>query len=132
MTSAQGPIILDRHNALAVVRRLFGLGLLALGGVILTLTLIVVVQLMSRSQILEGRQVTLLAREVHTLLLDRQAGVRGYLLTTDTAAIAPEILDRTQFDRTLDSLFADGFDGALQPLVCAKPGMLPNPVVAPR
>ena len=106
MTSAQRPTVLDRHNALAVVRRLFGLGLLALTGVIVTLSLIAVLQLVSRSQILEGRQVTLLAREVHTLLLDRQAGVRGYLLTTDTAAIAPEILDRTHFDRTLDSLRA--------------------------
>src|SRR5690348_2690417 len=78
MTSAQRPTVLDRHNALAVVRRLFGLGLLALSGVIVTLSLIAVLQLVSRSQILEGRQVTLLAREVNTLLLDRQAGVRGY------------------------------------------------------
>ena len=106
MTTAQRPTVLDRANVLAVVRRLFGLGLLALGGVIVTLTLIAVVQLMSRSQILQGRQVTLLAREVNTLLLDRQSGVRGYLLTTDTMALAPEIAGRAHFDRTLDSLRA--------------------------
>jgi len=106
MTTAQRPTSLDRANVLAVVRRLFGLGLLALGGVIATLSLILVVQLLSRSQILQGRQVTLLAREVNTLLLDRQAGVRGYLLTMDTTALAPEIVGRTHLDGTLDSLKA--------------------------
>ncbi len=106
MTTAQRPTALDRANVLAVVRRLFGLGLLALGGVIVTLTLIAIVQLMSRSQILQGRQVTLLARDVNTLLLDRQSGVRGYLLTTDTTALTPEIVDRVPLERTLDSLRA--------------------------
>ena len=106
MTTAQRPTSLDRANVLAVVRRLFGLGLLALGGVIATLSLILVVQLLSRSQILQGRQVTLLAREVNTLLLDRQAGVRGYLLTMDTTALTPEIVGRTHLDGTLDSLKA--------------------------
>ena len=106
MTTHQRPTALDRANVLAVVRRLFGLGLLALGGVTVTLTLIAIVQLMSRSQILQGRQVTLLARDVNTLLLDRQAGVRGYLLTTDTTALTLEIAERSHFDRALDSLRA--------------------------
>jgi PAS domain S-box-containing protein len=88
----------------AVVRRLFGLGLLALGGVIATLTLIVIVQLMSRSEIVQGRQVVLLARDVHTLLVDRQSDVRGYLLGADATAPAPVGLGDVHLDRTLGAL----------------------------
>jgi len=104
MTNVQPPSVLDRANVRAVVRRLFGLGLLALGGVIATLSLIAIVQLVSRSEILQGRQVTLLARDVNTLLIDRQAGVRGYLLTTDTTGLASGIASRAQLNASLDSL----------------------------
>ncbi|MGH7647354.1 MAG: CHASE3 domain-containing protein, partial [Gemmatimonadaceae bacterium] len=104
MTIAQRPSVLDRARVRAVVRRLFGLGLLALGGVIATLSLIVIVQLASRSQILAGRQALLLARDVNTLLLDRQAGVRGYLLAGDSTALTPETIGRTHFDYTLSAL----------------------------
>ena len=104
MTNVQPPSVLDRANVRAVVRRLFGLGLLALGGVIATLSLIAIVQLVSRSEILQGRQVTLLARDINTLLIDRQAGVRGYLLTTDTTGLASGIASRAQLNASLDSL----------------------------
>ncbi|HEX5179342.1 MAG TPA: response regulator [Gemmatimonadaceae bacterium] len=104
MTNVQPPSVLDRANVRAVVRRLFGLGLLALGGVIATLSLIAIVQLVSRSEILQGRQVTLLARDINTLLIDRQAGVRGYLLTTDTTGLASGIASRAQLYASLDSL----------------------------
>ena len=104
MTNAQPSPVLDRANVRAVIRRLFGLGLLALAGVIATLSLIAIVQLVSRSQILQGRQVTRVARDVNTLVIDRLAGVRGYLLTTDTTALAPDVASRAQLYASLDSL----------------------------
>jgi len=88
----------------AVVRRLFGLGILALGGIIATLTVIVVVQLMSRSHILKERETLLLARDVNTLVLNRQADLRGFLVTLDTTGLAPEIEARAHLDRALASL----------------------------
>ena len=104
MTNAQPSPVLDRANVRAVIRRLFGLGLLALAGVIATLSLIAIVQLVSRSQILQGRQVTRVARDVNTLVIDRLAGVRGYLLTTDTTALAPDVASRAQLYASLDAL----------------------------
>ncbi|HEV2180301.1 MAG TPA: CHASE3 domain-containing protein, partial [Gemmatimonadaceae bacterium] len=106
MTTAKRPTALDRERVRAVVRRLFGLGILALGGVIATLSIIVVVQLASRRQILRGRQEVLLARDVNTLLLDRQAGVRGYVLTGDSTALRPETVGRAHLGITLESLRA--------------------------
>jgi PAS domain S-box-containing protein len=120
MTTAQRPTALDRANVRAVVRRLFGLGLLALGGVIATLSLIVVVQLASRREILRGRQALLLARDVNTLLLDRQAGVRGYVLTADSTALTPEIVGRAHLDLGLDSLRAATRDDALSQVRVAQ------------
>ena len=104
MTNAQPSPVLDRANVRAVIRRLFGLGLLALAGVIATLSLIAIVQLVSRSQILQGRQVTRVARDVNTLVIDRLAGVRGYLLTTATTALAPDVASRAQLYASLDAL----------------------------
>ncbi|HEV2179458.1 MAG TPA: response regulator, partial [Gemmatimonadaceae bacterium] len=102
-----------RARVRAVVRRLFGLGILALGGVIATLSIIVVVQLASRRQIVRGRQEVLLARDVNTLLLDRQAGVRGYVLTGDSTALRPETVGRAHLGITLESLRAATQDDAL-------------------
>jgi hypothetical protein len=51
---------------------------------------------------------------------------------TQFQGICDDLLFRDSFDRAPDTLFVDGFDGAPLPLVCAKPGMLPNPIIAPR
>src|SRR6185437_13411187 len=110
MTTAPRPSALDRARVRAVVRRLFGLGLLALGGVIATMTLIAIVQLMSRSEIVEGRQVVLLARDAHTLLVDRESDVRGYLLGADATARPAPALGDARLDRTLDALRAEMAD----------------------
>ena len=110
MTTAPRPSALDRARVRAVVRRLFGLGLLALGGVIATMTLIVIAQLMSRSEIVQGRQVVLLARDAHTLLVDRESDVRGYLLGADATARPAPALGDARLDRTLDALRAEMAD----------------------
>src|SRR6185437_6480753 len=125
MTTSQRPSALDRARMHAVVRRLFGLGILALGGIIATLTVIVVVQLMSRSHILKERETLLLARDVNTLVLDRQADLRGFLLTLDTTGLVPEIDARAHLDRALASLrIALSDDGQSQTAVDELNGLV--------
>jgi putative two-component system response regulator len=57
-------------------------------------------------QLRQSGEVVRLARETYELALDRDAGVRGFLLTRDSSSLAPELFARESLASALDSLSA--------------------------
>jgi PAS domain S-box-containing protein len=56
------------------------------------------------SQLRHSGEVVRVARLAYELALDREAGVRGYLLTRDSSSLAPELFAREPLAIALDSL----------------------------
>ena len=57
-------------------------------------------------QLRHSGEVVRVARRAYELALDREAGVRGYLLTRDSSSLAPELFARAPLAVALDSLAA--------------------------
>ena len=57
-------------------------------------------------QLRHSGEVMRVARQAYELALDRDAGIRGYLLTRDSASLAPELFAREPLVVALDSLSA--------------------------
>ena len=55
-------------------------------------------------QLRHSGEVARVARRAYELALDREAGVRGYLLTRDSSSLAPELFARGPLANALDSL----------------------------
>jgi signal transduction histidine kinase/CHASE3 domain sensor protein len=89
--------------ARAVTRSIrFGIG--ALAAIAATVVLITVVDYRFAAWADDAREVTRLSRTALRQAVDRETGVRGFLLTGDSAALAPELAARAALPAVLDSL----------------------------
>ena len=89
---------------LAKLNRAFWLGAGALLGVGLTLALLAWLNHRSIDLVLESQIVGRLARESRALAVDREAAIRGYLLTRQEISLGPELHARAPLSAKLDSL----------------------------
>jgi PAS domain S-box-containing protein len=103
-----------RPEVLGPLRRAFWAGILALLVVAASLTVLAVGQARSTERVLHGREVARTAREALGLALDRETGLRGYLLSHDKRSLEPEIAARTVLPLKLDTLIALTQDNPLQ------------------
>ncbi|HEV7703653.1 MAG TPA: response regulator [Gemmatimonadaceae bacterium] len=61
-----------------------------------------------------SREVTTVASRVLELMVDRETGLRGYLLTHDAASLQPDVEARSQLPRTMDALIRITADNPAQ------------------
>jgi PAS domain S-box-containing protein len=98
----------------SLLRRAFWIAGLALVGIAVTLGVLDAARARTEGWVLRSREVSRLARQALTLAIDRETGIRGYLLTGDLRSLEPEVAARAQLPRKLDSLAAMTADNPAQ------------------
>ena len=94
------------RGLVSLLRRTFWLSIAAIGAVGLSVVVVAFVQRDRDRWTQHSREVTRLARRAQLLAVDRETGVRGYLLTGDSTSLAPDIAARAPLRAALDSLVA--------------------------
>lgn len=89
-----------------LARGVFRTAALALVALALTVSLLDWMARRFDRQLRHSGEVMRVARQAYELALDRDAGVRGYLLTRDSSSLAPELFAREPLATALDSLAA--------------------------
>jgi PAS domain S-box-containing protein len=97
-----------------LLRRAFWIGGLALLGIGVTLGVVDTARQRSERWVHQSRELARLARQALSLSIDRETGVRGYLLTGDARSLDPEVAARAALPRKLDSLVAMTADNPAQ------------------
>jgi PAS domain S-box-containing protein len=98
----------------SLLRRLFWIAGLALLGVAATFGVLDNARTRTERSAFHSREVSRLARQALTLAIDRETGIRGYLLTGDRRSLDPETAARDRLPRKLDSLVAMTVDNPMQ------------------
>ncbi len=98
----------------ASVARAVWVGAAALGLVAAAVLALGAARAATERWVAHSRTVTRLARRTLALALDRETGVRGYLLTGDSASLAPDLAARPALGAALDSLAALTADNPAQ------------------
>ena len=111
--SANRPLV-GHLEILGPLRRAFWVGILSLLGVAAALGTLAIVQGRSTDRMLEEREVARVARQALSLALDRETGLRGFLLSGDSRSLAPETAARTALTPKLDTLLVLTANSALQ------------------
>jgi PAS domain S-box-containing protein len=86
------------------LRRAFWIGAGALTAVALSFVFLAWLNRQDFKLVLESQETTRIAREARSLAIDRETGIRGYLLTRQEASLAPELAARGPLKAKLDSL----------------------------
>ena len=96
--------MLDQEAVLPRLRRAFWIGALAVTGVGLTIGILGWLNQRSLTLVLDAQQTGRLAREARTLAVEREAAIRGYLVSRQQVSLAPEFAARRELSAKLDSL----------------------------
>ena len=87
-----------------LLRRTLWLSIVTIGAIALSVIAVALVQRNHDRWTQHSREVVRLARRAQVLALDRETGVRGFMLTGDSMSLAPELAKRLPLRATLDSL----------------------------
>jgi signal transduction histidine kinase len=88
----------------SLLRRTYWLSVIAIAAIGATVVIVAMTQRNSDRRTQHSREVVRLARRAQLLALDRETGVRGFLLTGDSASLAPELAARFPLRAAIDSL----------------------------
>jgi hypothetical protein len=88
----------------SLLRRTYWTSVVAIATVAATVIVVAVVQRRSDRWTQHSREVVRISRQIALLALDRETGVRGFLLSGDSASLIPEIAARVPLRALLDSL----------------------------
>ena len=88
----------------SLLRRTFWLSLVTIGGIGFTVIAVALAQRSQERWTEHSRDVVRLARKAQLYALDRETGVRGFLLTGDSATLQPDFAARAPLAATVDSL----------------------------
>jgi signal transduction histidine kinase len=91
-------------SLVSLLRRTFWISSVAIAAIALTVIGVAMVQRATDQTSQASRELVATARRAELLALDRETGVRGYLLTGDSSSLEPDITARTQLRALLDSL----------------------------
>jgi signal transduction histidine kinase len=98
----------------SLLRRTFWISLIAIGAIGLTVIGVALAQRDQERWTQHSRDVVRLARKAQLYALDRETGVRGFLLSGDSASLAPDFAARGPLRATLDSLVRLSADNPAQ------------------
>ena len=98
----------------SLLRRTYWISLVAFLGVVVTVVAVALNQRDREQWTAHSREVVRLARKTQLLALDRETGVRGFLLSGDSAALAPDLTARMPLRASLDSLIELTADNPVQ------------------
>ena len=87
-----------------LLRRTFWVSLVATAVIGVTVVAVTLAQRDASREADQSREIVRKARRAQLLALDRETGVRGYLLSGDSSSLAPDISARVPLQATLDSL----------------------------
>ena len=96
--------MLDQEAVLPRLRRAFWIGAFAVAGVGLTVGILGWLNQRGLALVLDAQQIGRLAREARNLAVEREAAIRGYLVSRQQVSLAPEFAARPQLEAKLDSL----------------------------
>jgi signal transduction histidine kinase len=88
----------------SLLRRTFWVSFVAIAAIVVSVVVVALAQSKEDAWALHSRDVIRIARRAQLLALDRETGVRGFLLTGDSATLAPDLAARVPLRATLDSL----------------------------
>jgi PAS domain S-box-containing protein len=100
----------EAQSVRTTIDRVFWIGVTGLLLAAAIVTGVVLWDQRTREPTVRTRELARLAREVEKLAVDREAGLRGYLLSGDSATLAPELAARALLRARVDSLVAMTFD----------------------
>jgi signal transduction histidine kinase len=98
----------------SLLRRTYWLSVIAIAAIGATVVIVAMTQRSSDRWTQHSREVVRLARRAQLLALDRETGVRGFLLTGDSTSLAPELAARVPLGAAIDSLVLLTADNAGQ------------------
>ena len=88
----------------SLLRRTFWISFVAVAAIVVSVVAVAVARSKQDAWAQHSRDVVRMARRIQLLALDRETGVRGFLLTGDSATLAPDIAARAPLRAGLDSL----------------------------
>jgi signal transduction histidine kinase len=98
----------------SLLRRTFWISVVAIAAVGATVVLVAVGQRNRERWTQHSRAMVRLARRAQLLALDRETGVRGFLLSGDSSSLTPDLAARAPLRAALDSLVSGTADNAPQ------------------
>ncbi|HUQ82145.1 MAG TPA: ATP-binding protein [Gemmatimonadaceae bacterium] len=97
-----------------LLRRTFWISVAVIAAVALTVIVVAIAQRDREQWTQHSRAMARLARTAQLLALDRETGVRGFLLSGDSASLAPDLAARAPLRAALDSLVSGTADNPAQ------------------
>jgi PAS domain S-box-containing protein len=98
--------MIAQDNILPRLRRMFWMGAAFLVALGLTFALVFWVNSRSITMMLESQRIGRIARESRALTIDRESGIRRYLLSKHPESLAPALTARAPLNAKLDSLIS--------------------------
>jgi diguanylate cyclase (GGDEF)-like protein/PAS domain S-box-containing protein len=104
LTTLRTPNDTARPSLLRDARHALLLATAALVGIAATVAITDRVEMRAEAETTRAREAANVARQAFSLAIDRETGIRGYLLTRDSASLTPELAARGALAAALDSL----------------------------
>jgi CheY-like chemotaxis protein/CHASE3 domain sensor protein len=104
----------EEREVVTLLRRSLGVAALGMAGVVVTVGLLYITHERSEGWVRHSRELGRVAAQALSLATDRETGIRGYLLTGDSASLAPDMVALVPLDYALDTLSGLSMDNAAQ------------------
>jgi signal transduction histidine kinase len=101
---------MEKRRLASLLRRTYWISFIAIAAIALTVIAVAFAQRGRERWTQHSRDMARLARKAQLLALDRETGVRGFLLSGDSASLAPDAAARLPLRLALDSLVAGTAD----------------------
>ena len=105
---------METTGLVSLLRRTYWISLVTIAAIIATVVLVAAVQNDRERWTQHSREMMRLARRAQILALDRETGLRGYLISGDSASLAPDLAARGPLSASLDSLVEGTADNPVQ------------------
>lgn len=105
---------MENTRIVPLLRRTYWTSLVTITGIIVTVVAVAVAQSNRERWTQHSRDMMRLVRRSQILALDRETGIRGYLISGDSASLGPDVAARAPLAAALDSLVEGTADNPLQ------------------
>jgi signal transduction histidine kinase len=106
--------LMPNTGVVSLLRRSFSITFAAIAAIAISVILGAIAQAARDREFRHSREVVRMARRAQLLAVDRETGVRGFLLTGDSATLSPDTAARVPLQKVLDSLVARTTDNPQQ------------------
>jgi signal transduction histidine kinase len=105
---------MENTGLVPLLRRSYWISFVTIAAIIVTVVAVAAVQNDRERWTQHSREMMRLARKAQILALDRETGLRGYLISGDSSSLAPDIAARASLSASLDSLVRGTADNSVQ------------------